>query len=83
MNQCDSCRCFSQWGLTLPTPALSATDIAWSVASGPLSGIDAAGLATATTVYEDTAATAVSGTQKFHFSKPGFSRVALRSKPLL
>jgi len=40
------------------TLAVSATDVAWSVASGPLSGINAAGLATATTVYEDTAATA-------------------------
>ena len=37
---------------------LLATDVTWSVQDGPLSGIDASGLATASTVYEDTAATA-------------------------
>ena len=37
---------------------LLATDVTWSVASGPLSGIDASGLATASTVYQDTAASA-------------------------
>lgn len=37
---------------------LPATDVTWSVASGPLSGIDANGLATADVVYQDTAATA-------------------------
>jgi hypothetical protein len=38
--------------------ALAATDVTWSVASGPFSGINAAGLATASVVYENTAATA-------------------------
>jgi hypothetical protein len=37
---------------------LAATDVTWSVASGPLSGIDTSGLATASVVYENTAATA-------------------------
>lgn len=37
---------------------LAATEVTWSVASGPLSGIDANGLATADVVYENTAATA-------------------------
>ncbi len=37
---------------------LAATDVTWSVQSGPLTGIDASGLATAATVYQDTAATA-------------------------
>ena len=37
---------------------LAATDVAWSVASGPLTGINASGLATAATVYQNTAATA-------------------------
>lgn len=37
---------------------LAATDVTWSVVSGPLSGIDTSGLATAATVYQDTAATA-------------------------
>lgn len=40
------------------TLAVSTTSVTWSVASGPLAGIDANGLATAATVYEDTAATA-------------------------
>lgn len=39
--------------LTVP-----AASVAWSVASGPLSAIDASGLATAGAVYQDTAATA-------------------------
>jgi len=39
----------------------SAAAVAWSVQSGPLTGIDAAGLATADLVYQDTAAT-VEGT---------------------
>ena len=39
----------------LAVPATSAT---WSVQSGPFSGIDASGLATAATVYQDTAAVA-------------------------
>jgi hypothetical protein len=38
--------------------ALDLTDVTWSVQNGPLSGIDASGLATASIVYEDTAATA-------------------------
>ena len=38
--------------------ALVATDVTWSVVSGPLSSIDTSGLATAATVYQDTAATA-------------------------
>ena len=37
---------------------LAATDVSWSVASGPLTGIDTSGLATADVVYQDTAATA-------------------------
>lgn len=37
---------------------LAATDVTWSVASGPLTGINASGLATADVVYADTAATA-------------------------
>jgi hypothetical protein len=36
---------------------LAAASVAWSVVSGPLSGISAAGVATATNVYQDTAAT--------------------------
>jgi len=39
---------------TLP---LAAADATWSVASGPISGIDGNGLATAASVYQDTAAT--------------------------
>jgi hypothetical protein len=38
--------------------ALAASDVTWSVASGPLTGIDANGLATTATVYQDTAASA-------------------------
>jgi hypothetical protein len=38
--------------------AVPAASVVWSVASGPLTGISAAGLATAGTVYQDTAATA-------------------------
>lgn len=38
--------------------SLAPEDVAWSVVSGPLTGIDAAGLATAGLVYEDTPATA-------------------------
>lgn len=38
--------------------ALAASDVTWSVASGPLTGIDANGLATTATVYLDTAASA-------------------------
>ncbi len=38
--------------------AVPAASVAWSVASGPLTGISAAGLATAGIVYQDTAATA-------------------------
>ena len=38
--------------------AVPAVSVAWSVASGPLTGIDASGLATASLVYQDTAATA-------------------------
>ena len=38
--------------------ALPATSITWSVMAGPFNGIDANGLATAGTVYEDTLATA-------------------------
>ena len=37
---------------------LAATDVTWSVMAGPFSGIDASGLATAATVYQNTAATA-------------------------
>lgn len=37
---------------------LAPSELDWSVLSGPLSGIDGAGLATAETVYEDTAAVA-------------------------
>ncbi len=38
--------------------ALEPAVVAWSVLTGPLAGINAAGLATATTVYQNTAATA-------------------------
>ena len=38
--------------------AVPATSVAWSVASGPLTGISASGLATAGIVFQDTAATA-------------------------
>ena len=38
--------------------AVPSASVAWSVASGPLTGISAAGLATAGIVYQDTAATA-------------------------
>ena len=37
---------------------VAATSVSWSVLNGPLSGIDANGLATAATVYQDTLATA-------------------------
>ena len=37
---------------------LAATDVTWSVMAGPFSGINASGLATAATVYQNTAATA-------------------------
>ena len=37
---------------------LSRSSVAWSVAGGPLTGIDSSGLATAGLVYQDTAATA-------------------------
>jgi hypothetical protein len=37
---------------------LAATDVTWSVMAGSFSGIDASGLATAATVYQNTAATA-------------------------
>lgn len=40
------------------TLALDASSITWSVAAGPLTSIDASGLATAGIVYQDTAATA-------------------------
>jgi hypothetical protein len=40
---------------------LAATDVTWSVASGPLSGIDTSGLATAATVYQNAAASAQGG----------------------
>lgn len=38
--------------------AVSATSVAWSVQSGPLTGVNTSGLATAGTVYQNTAATA-------------------------
>ena len=37
---------------------LAPTDVAWSVAGGPLAGIDAGGLASAAAVYQNTTATA-------------------------
>jgi len=40
------------------TLAVSAASVTWSVMAGPLSGINASGLATAATVFEDSAATA-------------------------
>lgn len=40
------------------TSALLATDVTWSVQSGPLTGINTGGLATASTVYQNTTATA-------------------------
>jgi hypothetical protein len=42
----------------LTTNAVPAASITWSVASGPLTGINTTGLATAATVYQNTAATA-------------------------
>src|ERR1041385_8186814 len=39
---------------------LAAAEVAWGVVSGPLSGVNASGVATATNVYQDTPAT-VSG----------------------
>ena len=42
----------------LTTNAVPAASITWSVQSGPITGISASGLATAGTVYQDTAATA-------------------------
>lgn len=42
----------------LTTNAVPAAAISWSVQSGPLTGIDSSGLATAATVYQNTAATA-------------------------
>lgn len=42
----------------LTTLAVPAGSIAWSIVSGPLSSINSNGLATAATVYQDTAATA-------------------------
>ena len=42
----------------LTTLILAATEVQWSVLLGPLTGIDASGLATADVVFEDTAATA-------------------------
>lgn len=42
----------------LTTNAVLATSITWSVQSGPLTGINSNGLATAATVYQNTAATA-------------------------
>ncbi len=42
----------------LTTNAVPSASITWSVASGPLTGINTSGLATAATVYQNTAATA-------------------------
>jgi ubiquitin len=42
----------------LTTSALPSASIIWSVANGPLTGINTSGLATAATVYQNTAATA-------------------------
>ncbi len=42
----------------LTTNAVPSSSITWSVASGPLTGINTTGLATAATVYQNTAATA-------------------------
>ena len=47
---------------------LDANTIVWSVASGPLSGIDAAGLITTETVYQNSAA-AVQGIYRIHKSE--------------
>ena len=43
---------------TLSAVALPAADLAWSVAEGPLAEIDSTGLATASSVYQNTPATA-------------------------
>ena len=43
---------------TLAAVALPAADLAWSVAEGPLAEIDSTGLATASSVYQNTPATA-------------------------
>lgn len=40
----------------LTTTALLATDVSWGVHSGPLTGVDASGLATAAVVFQNTAA---------------------------
>jgi hypothetical protein len=47
------------------TSPLAANEITWSVSSGPLTGIDAAGLVTAGIVYEDSAAVAQGDYQGF------------------
>lgn len=48
----------AQWLDDDSLTALLATDVTWSVASGPLSSIDTSGLATADVAYQNTAATA-------------------------
>lgn len=47
------------------TAPLDASSVTWSVQSGPLSGINASGLATAAAVYENTAAVAQGTYQSF------------------
>lgn len=49
----------------LTTAALDATEVTWSVNSGPVAGIDVNGLATAGTVYQDTAAVVQGDYQTF------------------
>ena len=49
----------------LTTAVLDATDVTWSVTSGPITGIDVNGLATAGTVYQDTAAVVQGDYQTF------------------
>ncbi len=49
----------------LSTSPLDANSITWSVQSGPIASINSGGLATATTVYEDTAAVVQGAYQAF------------------
>jgi hypothetical protein len=59
--------------------AVSATAVAWSVVTGPLTGISTAGMATAGTVYQDTPAT-VQGNFELMTSEP-FELTVLNTLP--
>jgi hypothetical protein len=59
VNEAASCQLSAaQLHDDLTTSAVPAGNITWSVQSGPLTGVDTNGLATAATVYQDTAASA-------------------------